>query len=317
MSKFFKKAASIALPVIGGIVAGPVGAALGGAAGGAISGGGLKSALIGAGLGYVGGGGLGTVAGTPLSGGLSGPTAGSGILGSLTSGSGGLSSALRSGLQGLGSLTGATSLGGEGILPTITGQASGGIGGALKAGNLASSIYSGIAGSGTADKMAKAQLAGTNKAIEATQPYLTSGLAANTQLSGLLGTGGENKDDILELLRNSPGYQFKLDQGTDAINKSLAARGGLFSGNAIKASQEYGQGLADQTYNDYIRNLMGQAGAGQNAAGAIGDLYQDTGNIGANKVGAKQDAINSALAGVLGGNYEFNEDDYIKNLMGA
>ena len=55
ITKFFKKTASIILPVIGFAVAGPAGAAVGGAIGGAVSGGGLKGAIIGGLTGYAGG----------------------------------------------------------------------------------------------------------------------------------------------------------------------------------------------------------------------------------------------------------------------
>ena len=61
IGKFFKSAASIALPVLGGVIAGPLGisvaagAAAGGALGGMLSGGGLKGALLGGLTGYAGG----------------------------------------------------------------------------------------------------------------------------------------------------------------------------------------------------------------------------------------------------------------------
>ena len=61
ITRFFKKVAPIALPIIGFAVAGPLGlsaatgAAIGGAAGGLISGGGIKGALIGGLTGYAGG----------------------------------------------------------------------------------------------------------------------------------------------------------------------------------------------------------------------------------------------------------------------
>ena len=61
ITKFFKKIAPIALPIIGFAVAGPLGlsaatgAAIGGAAGGLISGGGIKGAIIGGLTGYAGG----------------------------------------------------------------------------------------------------------------------------------------------------------------------------------------------------------------------------------------------------------------------
>lgn len=252
------------------------GAALGGASGLA-TGGGLKGALTGAAMGGAGGyvsgsGGLANAAqnlglGTVSSAG----TAGTGIAGALSSGAG-----------------------------SILGKVIDGAGGV---GNVAGNIYSGIQGTEAYKDMAKAQTAATNKAIDAAKPYLTSGLAANTQLSGLLGLNGEDNDDILEMLRNSPGYQFRMTQGQDALNKSLSARGMVFSGNALREAQELGQGLADQTYNDYVDDLYRTSSAGQAAASNLGGLYQDTGNIKANSIMGQNNTINNAIAGVLGGTY--------------
>lgn len=45
-----------------------------------------------------------------------------------------------------------------------------------------------------------------------------------------------------------PGYQFRLDQGNRAIERSAAARGGVLSGNAVAAAQDFSSGLASQEY---------------------------------------------------------------------
>ena len=51
-----------------------------------------------------------------------------------------------------------------------------------------------------------------------------------------------------------PGYQFRLEQGTKALEGSAAARGGLFSGATGRSLQDYSQGLASQEYaNAYNR----------------------------------------------------------------
>lgn len=51
-------------------------------------------------------------------------------------------------------------------------------------------------------------------------------------------------------LMNDPGYQFRLGQGQNTLNKSLAASSGLLSGNALRASQALGQGMASDEYNN-------------------------------------------------------------------
>lgn len=48
--------------------------------------------------------------------------------------------------------------------------------------------------------------------------------------------------------QQSPGYQFQLKQGTDAVLNNASALGGVNSGNTLKALTQYGQGLANQDF---------------------------------------------------------------------
>ena len=55
-------------------------------------------------------------------------------------------------------------------------------------------------------------------------------------------------------LQQDPGYQFRMDQGVEALDKSAAARGRLLSGAQQKALTDYGQGMGSQEYsNAYAR----------------------------------------------------------------
>jgi len=91
-----------------------------------------------------------------------------------------------------------------------------------------------------------------------------------------------------------PGYQFRMDQGVEALDKSAAARGRLLSGAQQKGVTDYAQNLASQEYaNAYAREanekarryniLSGLSGMGQASAarqaGATGQLAQQSGNI--------------------------------------
>lgn len=63
---------------------------------------------------------------------------------------------------------------------------------------------------------------------------------------------------------SDPGYQFRLQQGTDALERSAAARGGLFSGQTGRDLTDYAQGLASQEYqNAYARDLAQKQQLGQ------------------------------------------------------
>ena len=95
----------------------------------------------------------------------------------------------------------------------------------------------------------------------------------------------------------TPGYQFQLDQGLGAIDRSAASRGGLFSGATLKAAQGYGQGLANQEYGTYLNRLSGLAGSGQAAAGQQGAAAQ---NYGAGASNALANYGNASAAGAIG-----------------
>ncbi len=80
----------------------------------------------------------------------------------------------------------------------------------------------------------------------------------------------------------SPGYQFRLDEGTRAIDRSAAARGMLLSGAQNKALTRYGQGVASEEFNNYGNALRNIAGLGQVAnqttASAAGNYAANAGN---------------------------------------
>jgi len=183
----------------------------------------------------------------------------------------------------------------------------------LKLSNLLSGIGTGLAQNKAEDDMLKAQRA----AQAQLSPYAQSGQAANARLSELLGVGGNaqsqdygslNKQFNAADLQNDAGYQFRLGEGMKAQQRALGAQGGLFSGAALKAAQEYGQGLADQTFNDaYTRDLQGKqttynqlsglTGTGQNAATNIANIYDKTGDIKANATMGYANTLSRLLSG--------------------
>lgn len=57
-----------------------------------------------------------------------------------------------------------------------------------------------------------------------------------------------------------PGYQFQLDQGVQAIERSGAAKGFLGSGNEATALTQFGQGLASNFYTTQANLLASLAG---------------------------------------------------------
>jgi hypothetical protein len=89
-----------------------------------------------------------------------------------------------------------------------------------------------------------------------------------------------------EQFENDPGYQFRMDEGTKAIERQLAAQGKTATPEAVKALMEYNQGLASQSYqdaynrynqdqNNIYNRLAGIAGIGQQQTGQMADLGQN------------------------------------------
>ena len=110
--------------------------------------------------------------------------------------------------------------------------------------------------------------------------------------------------------QNSTGYQFRYNQGMNALNSGYAGAGLIKSGAAMKASQDYGQGIASQEFNNYLNALGNQQGVGLSAAGAqagVSTNYANsiagTNNNTANAIGqaavAKANNSNALMGGIL------------------
>jgi hypothetical protein len=69
-----------------------------------------------------------------------------------------------------------------------------------------------------------------------------------------------------------PGYQFNFGQGTDAVTREMASSGFSGSGNEAIALTQYGQGNAQNTFNQYASLLSSLAGLSSpvNPTGALG-----------------------------------------------
>lgn len=101
----------------------------------------------------------------------------------------------------------------------------------------------------------------------------------------------------LSVFFNSPGYQFRRDEGQRDIGNSFAARGGAFSGNALKGLTDFNQNLASEDYYNFVNQLNNMAGLGQTAANQAGQYGQNFANQGSNALGNYGDARASGIAG--------------------
>lgn len=135
-------------------------------------------------------------------------------------------------------------------------------------------------------------------------PYDVTG--QQSSLEGRIGQGDSlaQRIDRPVSLEDDRGYQFRQQQGEQAINRSAAARGGRASGATLKALAEYNSGLASQEYaaaNDRAmqRNAQQMALLGQQY-GAAGNVDQMRMAAAMNQAGrsdsAQQQAIQNNLA---------------------
>lgn len=100
-------------------------------------------------------------------------------------------------------------------------------------------------------------------------PYREGGYGAYSALQALLGLGGDPaaSQQAFDTYRGSTGYDFRLGEGTKAIERSAAARGGLNSGATLKALARYGQDYGSNEFSNYLGQLQGVIAPGQAALG--------------------------------------------------
>ena len=186
----------------------------------------------------------------------------------------------------------------------------------------------GIAGASAAKKAAGAQVDAAQQAsdlqremyyknLEQQAPFREAGLTSQNRLMEMLGIGGSAnapgygryaKDFSMADYQADPGYAFRLGEGMKGLNATAAARGGLISGNALRAATQYGQEMGSQeyqnAYNRYQTNRSNQLnplqslmGAGQTATNVMGQAGQ---NYATNAGEAYMGAGNARASGYVG-----------------
>jgi hypothetical protein len=209
---------------------------------------------------------------------------------------------------------------------------------------------SGLVGSNAAGKAAQAQADAANaasansltasresnalqkqmfdKQVALQEPFRQAGLTGQNRLMDILGlsgnTGAQGYGSANEKFGDKPftqdpSYQWRLQQGQQALERSAAARGGLLSGRAAKDTTAYAQGAASQEYGNAFNRfqterantlnpLQSLSGMAQTASGAMSNAADNYGsNVGnnitntANQVGQNmQGAGNARASGYMG-----------------
>jgi hypothetical protein len=296
--------AGLPSPLAAGLVKGGIGASLG-ALGSGLSGGNAANGALGGGVNGFLSGAIGNATGSSALGKIAAGAGGIGLASLLGGGS-----TPSSGTNYLGAgAQGNNMIGGGSINPTQTGLA----GNASTDSTLASTITGALpgllqAGVGTAGSLAaaNAQVGADNNAITTQQNNLgninniwatqqQTGQGANTALQQSLGLNGQTANPSNFL--NMPGYQFAVQQGTQAIQRQAASLGNAYTPNTSEAIGQYVTGTASQDYNTYISQLMGAAGLGTTANQGLQTGSQQS----SNNISTLQQNIGQAQAGGISG----------------
>lgn len=184
---------------------------------------------------------------------------------------------------------------------------------------IAASAANAALGARSAKKAAKAQTnaAEAANAIEAQQyaqsrqdmePWRQQGAKSLAQLAELMRPGTDMTTRFSAGdFETDPGYQFRLQQGNQALNRYQAARGMLNSGAALKAAMKFGQGLASDEYqnaynrwaqqnSDIYNRLAGLSGTGQQTSNQLASLGSNYASQYGQNLGQAANARASAYA---------------------
>lgn len=181
----------------------------------------------------------------------------------------------------------------------------------IAAGTAAVSVIGGAMGQRSARKAAAQQREAAHLAKVAGQRSLAN---QNAIFSPYAAMGQRLSDRMPELTRRftnedfvkDPGYDWRLNEGTRALEGSQAAKGGLLSGNAMKEMTQYGQGFASNEFGKAFDRFRNQQDAefgklyGMGTFGAQGasNAEQNYSNL---ETGALTGAGNVSAAGQVGG----------------
>lgn len=179
------------------------------------------------------------------------------------------------------------------------------------------------------------------RARAAASPWTASGTAAVSKITNLLGLGSistnggnyntygwdpsnarEKQDAAFADFKTTPDYQFRMDEGVKALDRSAASRGLLRSGAQQKGIVDFAGNLASGEYGNYLNNLFKLSGSGSEATSSAnstaGSLTQGAGNAimqggiargsgyaaGANALAS---GISSGVQNAVGGAYLFRK----------
>lgn len=149
-----------------------------------------------------------------------------------------------------------------------------------------------------------------DKARADSMPWMEAGKTALNSYMGELGLAdGPNGTPFESAFQTTPGYEFQVEEGEKGVVNNLSALGMKNSGAALKALTSFRQGLADQTYTEYLDRLKGVSDTGLGASQNLGSLGVTTGanmattlmNAASINAKSRTDAAQNANNAAMGG----------------
>jgi hypothetical protein len=132
-------------------------------------------------------------------------------------------------------------------------------------------------------------------------PWLQAGQRALGKLEGAVDYTPFGMDQF----KADPGYAFRLSEGQKALDSQAAARGGLISGNALRAATAYGQEMGSQEYTNAFNRCQQERAAKlqplQSLAGVGQTTAANLGNAGAANAGAVGNYLTGGAAASAAG----------------
>lgn len=191
------------------------------------------------------------------------------------------------------------------------------VGATAAVGNTVANLTSGHQQAKADTTAANQQLAMYNQTRSDLSPFFTGGQGAFSQLANLfgVGTGAPNTAAMSSALSNWPGYQWTLQQGNQALDRSAAARGLLLSGGQLKDLTDYNQGQATSVFGNYLSGLSGLSNLGENAAAMTGNAGSAAANAFGNYTSQAGGANAAGTAGAA--NSLFGNNGVLQNALQA
>jgi len=137
----------------------------------------------------------------------------------------------------------------------------------------------GLSALGQAHAQGRADLTnGYNQAVGYLDPWAQAGGAANTMYSNSLGlNGAAGNDAARSAFQASPGYEWQVNQATDAAARNANSLDMAASGNTLAALATLGQNLANQEYSGWQDRLSGLGQQGFAAAQGLSNAANQYG----------------------------------------